>query len=260
MKPNITEFSYGYALTAELIHWHGISLTEAPAFPSLYQEGQPGGGYDVKLPGRGILLFLQFKLSDCMTRNTAQEVKDDIFLPPFYRMHLRSARYSAQHEMLLKLENKGNAVYYAAPEFHTPEEFNEAYLLHKMGVRSLWIKPSDIGLLPDDRDHHVAFDYGDILYFYSQPRRLKPRRRFEKLEELASGSFKEKSKTALKRDALEKTASELFEIVKKHDHISPESKRAWRTQLAERHPLYKIAFYSQVFLGSKLFIVGKTDI
>jgi len=48
MKPQISEFSYGYALTDELIHWHGTNLTAAPIFPSLYQEGQVGGvGGDV---------------------------------------------------------------------------------------------------------------------------------------------------------------------------------------------------------------------
>ncbi|MEN6487902.1 MAG: hypothetical protein ABFD66_03310, partial [Smithella sp.] len=112
MRPDISEFSYGYALTEELIHWHGTELTAAPFFPSLYQEGQEGGGYDLMLERPGMLLFLQFKLSDCMVRNTAREVKDGIFSAPCYRMHIRPARHSQQHEMLLKLENDGNEVYY----------------------------------------------------------------------------------------------------------------------------------------------------
>ncbi len=69
MKPEMSEFSYGYALTDELIHWHGTSLTAAPIFPSLYQEGKSGGGYDVMLQRSGIPLFLQFKLADQMVRN-----------------------------------------------------------------------------------------------------------------------------------------------------------------------------------------------
>ena len=40
MKPNISEFSYGYALTDELVHSPGSHLVGAPVFPSLYQEGQ----------------------------------------------------------------------------------------------------------------------------------------------------------------------------------------------------------------------------
>jgi len=40
MKPQVSEFSYGYALTGELIHWQGTNLTAVPISPSLYQEGQ----------------------------------------------------------------------------------------------------------------------------------------------------------------------------------------------------------------------------
>jgi hypothetical protein len=86
MKPDISEFSYGYALTDELIHWHGTGITAVPIFPSLYDERQPGGGYDVKLDRGGIPLFLQFKLSDCMVRGTAQEVRSGSFSCPFYRI------------------------------------------------------------------------------------------------------------------------------------------------------------------------------
>ena len=75
MKPNLSEFSYGYALTDELIHRHGLPLIAAPVFPSLYQEGQPGGGYDLLLERPGFPLFLQFKLADRMVKGTANEVK-----------------------------------------------------------------------------------------------------------------------------------------------------------------------------------------
>lgn len=255
MKPDISEFSYGYALTDELINWHGTTLTAAPVFPSLYQEGQPGGGYDVMLQRPGIPLFLQFKLSHCMVRRTAQEVKDGIFQPPFYRMHVRPARHSDQHEMLLDLENAGNEVYYSAPAFHTSDEFNEAYLLHKVRARSLWIRPSQIGLLPDDDEHHVAFLLGATPHICSKPRPLETSGNLEDFERSVERSFKEKSRTAIKKETLERTANYLSEIAEKHRHISPESKRSSRVQLAERHPLDRIAFYSQVFLDSQLFIV-----
>lgn len=73
MQPNISEFSYGYAITDELIHWYGTTITASPVFPSLYQEGQQGGGWDLKLQRPGIPLFLQFKLSHCMIRTNARE-------------------------------------------------------------------------------------------------------------------------------------------------------------------------------------------
>lgn len=64
---------------------------------------------------------------------------------------------------------------------------------------------------------------------------------------------------ALKKDALEHSAEYLADIAEKHRHISTESKRYSRIQLAERHPLDRIAFYSQVFLDSQLFIVRERD-
>ena len=61
MESTFSEFSYGFALTQELASGRFGSLVAAPVCPSLIQEGQPGGGYDVKLPLIGAPLFLQFK-------------------------------------------------------------------------------------------------------------------------------------------------------------------------------------------------------
>jgi hypothetical protein len=174
MKPNISEFSYGYALTDELIHWHGTSISAAPVFPSLYQEGQKGGAYDLMLDRGGIPLFLQFKLADRMVRNSTKEVKKHYLSCPFYRMHLRPLRHSKQHEMLLDLESDGNEVYYAAPAFHEPGELNGAYLSHNVRARSIWLRPSQIGAL-DDRDHHVAFTVPGAHFLCSDPRRIDGR-------------------------------------------------------------------------------------
>ena len=41
MRPDLSEFSYGYALTENLIQWVGTSLTAAPVFPSLLKKGNP---------------------------------------------------------------------------------------------------------------------------------------------------------------------------------------------------------------------------
>jgi hypothetical protein len=112
MNPQISEFSYGYAVTDELIHVHGTPITAAPVFPSLIQEGQPGGGYDLRLDRVGVPLFLQFKLAHCMVRDTATEAAQGCLQVPFYRMYLYASRHSDQHQMLLDLETAGNEVYY----------------------------------------------------------------------------------------------------------------------------------------------------
>src|SRR5262249_39334530 len=48
------------------------------------------------------------KLAHCMVRNNASEARDGTLAVPYYRMHLRPARHSDQHEMLLDLERTGN--------------------------------------------------------------------------------------------------------------------------------------------------------
>lgn len=45
MTPSISEFSYGYAVTNEVVKLLGTSIAGAPQFPTLYAEGQAGGGY-----------------------------------------------------------------------------------------------------------------------------------------------------------------------------------------------------------------------
>ena len=86
MKPSFSEFSYGYAVTEDIVRSTG-PLKAAPLFPSLRSEGTQGG-FDVKLGLTGSPLFLQFKLSDCMVGKAAHEAQQGLFMVPFYRMHI----------------------------------------------------------------------------------------------------------------------------------------------------------------------------
>ena len=61
----------------------------------------------MRLDRPGVPLFLQFKLCDQMTRRTCREARQAGFNVPCYRMCLRSARSSRQHEMLLVLVQIG---------------------------------------------------------------------------------------------------------------------------------------------------------
>lgn len=172
MTPDISEFSYGFALTQELIALPGTTLSAAPVFPSLIEEGRAGGGYDVKLDIPGFPLFIQFKRSDCMVGKNAKEVAAPYnFIPPFYRMKITERSRSAQHDMLVDLDNGHNQVFYAAPLFHRVEELNDAYLSRTVSQRSFYIRPNAIGHLDDD-SHHVAFDHRRYWVF-SEPREVK---------------------------------------------------------------------------------------
>lgn len=166
MDPTFSEFSYGYALTEELACGVLGQMVGAPIFPSLYGEGQPGGGYDVKLPIQGAPLFLQFKLSHYLKRSTASEW--DYFGCPYFRMYLRPLRHSQQHNLLLDLERRANEVYYATPRFHTAEELNDAYIGGSVLYNSGFCRPMDIGRLSDKEQHYIVFErYGAKAYLFS---------------------------------------------------------------------------------------------
>ena len=171
MTPDISEFSYGFALTQELVALAGKRLRAAPIFPSLIEEGKAGGGYDVNLDIPGFPMFLQFKRSDCMVSSRAKEIQQGHnFNLPFYRFKITERSRSDQHDLLLALDSGKNQVFYAAPRFHTVMELNAAYLAAKVSRRSLYIRPRDIGRL-DDNAHHVAFDKVRIL-LCSDPREI----------------------------------------------------------------------------------------
>ena len=64
VRPDMSEFTYGFALTSELVWWSGVPFVALPVFPALIFEGAPGGGWDVQIARPTIRLFLQFKISD----------------------------------------------------------------------------------------------------------------------------------------------------------------------------------------------------
>lgn len=169
MKSLISEFSYGFALTHELVLALG-GLTAAPVFPSLIEEGRPGGGYDVKLQSPGIPLFLQFKRSDCLSRRSAREIQNGAPLTtPFYRIEITAKADSAQHEMLIDLDQAPNLVFYAAPMFHQKAEFDAAFLGGHVRQRSFFVRPQTIGTFSDDGPHHLSFD-GSTCVIMSEPK------------------------------------------------------------------------------------------
>jgi hypothetical protein len=171
MESHISEFSYGYALTSELVALYDLKSAGAPEFETQNAEGNEGGGWDVKLPG--IPIFLQYKRSSRMVRNTAGEAS---LFPglPYFRMYLHRRNHSDQHQLLLDLASQGNVVAYAAPGFSEPDELNEAYSSDQAAERSIFIQPSAIGPLTDDDHHWIAFQSNPLVAFFcSEPHRIK---------------------------------------------------------------------------------------
>lgn len=255
MRPNISEFSYGFAITSELIQSPDMTITAAPVFPSLIQEGQAGGGWDMQLTRPGLPLFLQFKLCDYMKRRTCKESTDAGFSLPCYRMHLRSARLSDQHAMLLELEATGQEVYYSAPLFHQPQELNSAFLGRTMRMQSKWVRPSDIGPLPDEGEHFVSFEPRGRWELFSKPRPLAAKREFQDVVVHLEAELRKRGSTSLRRDELNSLAESIEMIAQKRRDIGYEAKHRASEVLRGVEPLQKVSYYASVFLESQMFVV-----
>lgn len=165
MRPDFSEFSYGYAVTEELVAFSKAILVAAPLFPSLYEEGKVGG-YDVNIPMKGTPVFLQFKLSDCLERANSKEYPSPIPSLPYYRMYLRPRNNSDQHQLLIDLENSGESVFYIAPEFYLRSELNHFYLSKTVISNSAAFSPVDLGPLPDNDQHYVVFERGTSAGYF----------------------------------------------------------------------------------------------
>jgi hypothetical protein len=166
-KDAFSEFSYGFALTNELIAI--IPVLSAPTFPSLREEGK-SAGYDVKLDRPGKALFIQFKLSYQLQGDATVEFKEKRFVSPFYRMSIRSRTGSRQHDLLTKLEEKNRkCVYYMAPAFHLQSDLNKHFKNRTVASNSRRVKPSFIQAPKDGKPHWVSFQTasGKKIYSYS---------------------------------------------------------------------------------------------
>ena len=255
MNPEISEFSYGYAITEELIHVHVTPITAAPVFPTLYQEGQIGGGYDVEIRGPAVPLFIQFKLCHCLTTRNAALVKTGDLTIPYYRMNLMPRRHSRQHQLLLDLESAGNDVYYCAPGFYEKREFDNAYRNQQVCNRSIWLMPSNIGSLPDQDDHYVAFKQPTDGYFYfcSDPREITAsidfgavyKRLVRKLVSISDGQMPKVDFAKIAKDVIEKTG---------YRDLLSVTDNALDSRIDQLPPVAQLAAVSSRMLASQLYI------
>ena len=253
MKPDISEFSFGYAITESLIRGNAFGLEAAPVFPSLIQEGQEGGGFDVHLPFEGSPLFLQFKLSDCMVGDNAKEAND--IGVPYYRMHIRPLRHSLQHQMLLDLEADGRIVYYVAPKFHTSTELNEAYLGRQVAQRSIFIQPSLIGDL-DNKDHYVVFKEDVEPIVCSEPKKINQPVDYRSFVEHTTTHAKRFGEQTANHDEMQNLQTILINII---EDVKPQ-KELWKSiqrqdLLGNRPLITQTAYIARTFFGCEMYVV-----
>jgi hypothetical protein len=170
MKRKVSEFSYGFVLTHELINAYGYLPTDAPQNSRKKRKKDADDEADATL--RGYPLFLQFKASEYMKRRNAGESK--LVGLPYFRFALHRKTQSNQHQLLIELEKRGNAVFYATPKIHEAVNLNSAFFERQVVASSLFVSPGGIGELPDNRLHRVVFSgRSDDVYLCSKPRKLE---------------------------------------------------------------------------------------
>jgi hypothetical protein len=260
MSPDFSEFSYGYAFTEELVASLKASIIGAPIFPSLYEEGKKGGGYDLKVPLVGKPVFLQFKLSDWLKKRSAREHQQGLLDVPYYRMHLRPLRHSDQHDLLLDLEATGETVFYVAPEFHLPGELNEFYLNKAIILNSAAFSPSDIGPLPDDEAHYVVFERGSSLAYRCTGEPLKFRKRSLKEGFGSLLSSGDTTARALGIDGMRGIGSRMLDVLgRAESRLRVRAKsvdlEGVRRIFSERNPVEAVGYVARTFFDAELAII-----
>jgi hypothetical protein len=254
MKPAISEFSFGYAVTESIVRHHKAIISGAPIFPSLREEGRSGGGYDLQLNRSTVPLFLQFKLSHRMIRKSCFERKvHRLFSGPFFRIHLMPLKLSLQHNYLLLLDNGINEVYYVAPFFTNQTDLNRFYTTNTVLSNSAFIKPSTIGPLPDKNEHHIAFQGTGLQYLFSKEPKILDTQKFSNV--LSDIEIKLKRPEEQTIDLLRRLEVQLKTIIgesKQGNSILNDDKL-----MKNLSPLDSVTFLARYFFGCEFFLVTK---
>jgi hypothetical protein len=261
-----TEFSFGYALTDNIIH-SGLPLTPTtPVFPSLIAEGSSGGGYDVRIPLHPVAIFLQFKIPQVVRRRSSRTPTN--FPIPYLRMHLRTSRTN-QHRQLLELEMIGNLVAYATPDFWEVTDLDAHFTTQNVQLNTRYFAPSDIGGL-DDKPHYIAYSPDTpVAWLRSEPRMLNAKSDAESFWRRVAAAVRqapEKEPVAFLTE-LADTISELTTSDYEKDSFAGLEPKTSRDRRRNREgnnskivsAARRAAYLSQVRLGCALAIGGRNE-
>ncbi|MGA8222432.1 MAG: hypothetical protein WB780_12320 [Candidatus Acidiferrales bacterium] len=161
MRSELSEFSYGFAITAELRDRFSPMIIEAPVFPTLREEAELG--WDMRFPIVGASMFVQFKVADVLTRASAAEW--NFYNASYYRFPMHRLSKSDQHNRLRSLATEQPLVFYVAPRFSRLHEFNQWYVSDSVIQESAWIPLLSLPTISDDQQHHISYRTGtDVLF------------------------------------------------------------------------------------------------
>lgn len=156
MKPEFSEFSYGFALSYEVMNALQPDVVGVPLFPS--PRAGAGTGTGVEFAPAGCPLFVQFKLAAYM--KTARAKQWATYGGPYFRVAVTRRTRSNQHNLLRELSRVEPEVYYAAPAFYRQIEFNQAFVNDEILAQSRFIPLRHLPDLADDREHYITYCHG----------------------------------------------------------------------------------------------------
>lgn len=216
MKRKVSEFSYGFVLTHELVNAFGYLPTDVPAKKRKKEDANG-------LPS-GYPLFLQFKASEYMKRRNAGESK--LVGLPYFRFGLHRKTQSNQHQLLIDLEKKGNLVFYATPKIHEAVNLNGAFFDHQVVALSLFVSPGDIGELPDKDAHSVVFSNRvEDVFFCPKKERLEAVIHGEKFADSIRARLSDRKPAQLDEEFYRRLASDMVSLVSPNLRIFDELSR-----------------------------------
>ncbi len=166
-----------------------------------------------------------------------------MFLGPYYRMPIMRSKHSTQHELLIHLELSSYEVYYVAPEFYADDELADYYSRRVVFDNSALFRPAEIGHLPGDRPHYVAFDHRSAAYACSdepgQIERIFGGQSFT----LRTATTSRDRSSAVNEGFFEKITDGMLQVFEENG-LDAARIRASRLQLSEREDLAANAEYA----------------
>lgn len=169
-QADFNESTYAMYLTVEIQRWlhEQGDLDGVALLPSLRSEADLG--YDVAIPRRWAMLYLQFKMPRFLRRSNASEYA--VFGGPYFRFAVKTdatLNGLEQHNVLCDLETSGADVFYASPCFLTSGELRQYAFSDGMYLNSVFPRPLQLGKVPRDSQHCFAYTSTSDIRAFSEP-------------------------------------------------------------------------------------------
>jgi hypothetical protein len=170
-KAQFSEFQFAYSLTRELGRRVFDGPDWFPHFPTQPQEAERG--YDLNFSNGFSSLFIQYKRSKRLDDGRAKDEHWNFYNEPFYRFEVDTSSSTvgmAQHELLVRLADGDEPVYYVAPEFVSWSEYQQHARGDRLIENSAFIDCEEAPTRRDGEQHYICHGPEDgVARFFSEP-------------------------------------------------------------------------------------------